>query len=104
MAFAIYKPKTTTPLKAISGGEMVSNQRVLSGTNPEIEVSGGIFFLDTLIVAAGVTITDWDGNSLGAGITSFALNNNHIRLDGGIKITGAVLMAKGYVVYNVIKS
>ena len=104
MAFAVYKPKTDSPLKVISGAEMYNNQRILSGTDPQLQIDNGIFFLDTLIVSAGVTITDWAGNSIGTGITGFALNNNHVRLDGGIKITGTVVMAKGYVVYNVIKS
>ena len=101
---AIYQPATNAPLLNISAKDMYNNQKILSGTNPELEVERGIFFLDTLIVGSGVAITDWDGNSIGTGITSFALNNNHIRLDRGIKITGSVLMAKGYVIQGVLES
>jgi hypothetical protein len=34
---------------------------------------------------------------------SASFNNNHLRCDYGIKITGDVIMAKGYIVENVIK-
>jgi len=103
MAFNIYQPKSNAPVR-VNAQDMIRNQKILNGTNPELEAERGIFFLDTLIVSSGVEITDWDGNSIGSGITSFQLNNNHIRLDGGIKITGAVIMAKGYVIQGVIES
>lgn len=104
MAFAIYQPSIDNPLMNFSSKDMYNNQKILSGADPELEVADGVFFLDTLIVSSGVTITDWAGNSVGASITSFQLNNNHIRLDGGIKITGTVVMAKGYSIQGVARS
>jgi hypothetical protein len=98
---AIYKPINDSPISAVSEKEKVENQRIPSGTDPEYLSEKGIFYLDTLIVGSGVEISDGLGNSIGSGITSFSLNNNHIRLDYGIKITGSVILAKGYVVENV---
>lgn len=100
----IYKPVNDAPIVAVSEKEKVENQRILFGTDPELLTDKGIFYLDTLIVGSGVEITDGKGNSIGTGITGFALNNNHIRLDYGIKITGTVIMAKGYIIENVFMS
>jgi hypothetical protein len=105
MANAIYKPYCDNPVGHIAPQDMYRNQRVLSGTDPEYLSDDGIFFLDTLILESGktVSITDGKNQSIVTEMISASFNNNHLRCDYGIKITGDVIMAKGYIVENVIK-
>lgn len=105
MAFAVYKPYSDNPVGRIAPEDMYRNQRILSGANPEYLSDDGIFFLDTLVLASGETVDLADGKdrSVVENMLSVELNNNHIRCDYGIKITGNVVMAKGYVVENVLK-
>ena len=104
MAFNIYKPKHDRPLATIQQADMVNNQRILSGTDPEYLTDNGVFFLDTLVIESGKAVTIKDGNdeTIVTGLTTgFSSSKNHIRCDNGIKITGDVLMAKGYIIENV---
>ena len=103
MAFNIYKPKHDRPLATIQQADMVNNQRILSGTDPEYLTDKGVFFLDTLVIESGKTVIIKDGNdeTVVSGMTSFSSSKNHIRCDNGIKFTGDVLMAKGYIIENV---
>ena len=105
MAFIVYKPYSDNPVGQIAPQDMYRNQRILSGADPEFLSDDGIFFLDTLVLASGETVDIKDGldRLVVENMLSVALNNNHIRCDYGIKITGNVVMAKGYVVENVIK-
>jgi hypothetical protein len=102
---AIYQPKTNAPVQ-IFAQDMIRNQKVLSGTDPTILVEKGIFFLDTLVLAAGETVdlADGEGNVIATGVTGFVLTNNHLRCDYGIIITGEVLFAKGYTIQGVLES
>ena len=93
----VYKPFHDGPVPGIP-----DNQRVLSGTDPELLLSTGVFMLETLLVSSGVAITDGKDKSLGTGITSFSNDYSPVRLDYGIKITGTVIMAKGYFVEGVL--
>lgn len=105
MAFTIYQPQTNAPVQ-IHAQDMIRNQKVLAGENPTILVEKGIFFLDTLILDSGETVdlADGNGNVIATGVTGFVLNNNHLRCDYGIIITGNVLLAKGYSVQGVLES
>ena len=81
MAFDIYKPKNDRPIATIQQADMVNNQRILSGTDPEYLTSRGVFFLDTLVVEAGKTVVIKDGNdeTVVSAMTSFSSSKNHIR-------------------------
>lgn len=100
---AIYRPFRVSPLVNISPAEMYNNQVVLSGTDPEILSARGVFFLDTLVLADGETVDISDGNDnvIVTNMIGFSSSKNHVRCDYGIKITGDVLMAKGYLIENV---
>lgn len=104
MAFDIYKPKHDNPLVYITPTDMYNNQRILSGTNPEYLTDNGVFFLDTLVVESGKTVIIKDGNdaTIVSDMTSFSSAFNHIRCDNGIKFTGDVIMAKGYIIENAV--
>lgn len=105
MANHIYKPYSDNPVGHIAPQDMYRNQRILSGADPEFLTEDGIFFLDTLVLASGETVDISDGKDrlVVENMLSVELNNNHIRCDYGIKITGNVVMAKGYVIENVVK-
>jgi len=104
MANYIYVPYSDNPVGHIAPQDMYRNQRILSGTDPELLTADGIFFLDTLVLATGETVNIKDGNDrvVVDNMLGVTLNNNHIRCDYGIKITGDVIMAKGYLVENVL--
>ena len=101
----IYKPYEDNPLKSFSFGDMVNNQRVLSGTNPELSSTKGSFFLETLIIESGksVTIKDGKGQTIASGVTSFESAINPLRCDYGIFFTGDVVFAKGFIAENILK-
>ena len=105
MANHIYKPYSDNPVGQIAPQDMYRNQRILSGADPEFLSEDGVFFLDTLVLASGETVDISDGKDrlVVENMLSFSSSKNHIRCDYGIKITGNVVMAKGYVVENVIK-
>jgi hypothetical protein len=105
MAFTAYKPYSENPLANISPAEMYNNQRILSGTDPEFLTDHGVFFIDTLVIESGKSITISDGKDqvIVTGMISFSSSKNHIRCDYGVKITGDVIMLKGYVIENVVK-
>jgi len=105
MANYIYKPYSDNPVGRIAPEDMYRNQRILSGADPEFLSDDGIFYLDSLILASGETVVIKDGQDrvVVPDMISFESAFNHIRCDYGIKITGNVVMAKGYVVENVIK-
>jgi hypothetical protein len=105
MAFTVYKPYSDNPVGQIAPQDMYRNQRILSGADPQFLSDDGIFFLDTLVLASGetVTITDGKDRTVVTSMLSFSSSKNHIRCDYGIKITGNVVMAKGYIVENVVK-
>ena len=101
---AIYRTPNRHPLANFSPADMYNNQVILYGTDPEILSAKGVFFLDTLVLAAGetVTINDGEDNLIVNNMLSFSSSKNHLRCDYGIKITGNVVMAKGYLLENVL--
>lgn len=75
-----------------------NDQVLLSGSDPEFVNSDMIFFLEYLYGTGSVQMKDRAGNNVGAAITAPALDFSHapIRFDGGIKLTGTILIAKGF--------
>lgn len=101
---AIYRTPNRHALANISPADMYNNQIILSGTDPEILSEKGIFFLDTLVLDVGKTVEIRDGedNLIVDNMISFSSSKNHIRCDYGIKLVGEVVMAKGYLIENVL--
>jgi hypothetical protein len=97
MAYTAYRHPNLRALSDIPFETRLSNQVILSGTDPTLSVPDGIFFLESLIVSSGVTITDGKSNSVVAGVTSFDHSLSPLRCDYGITITGTVVYAKGFV-------
>ena len=84
----------------------INNQFIISGeTDPTILVKKGVLFLELLQVSGGgtVTITDGKDKAVGTGVKDFEQDYCPLRCDYGIKITGTVQFAKGYVVEGILE-
>lgn len=81
-----------------------NNQVVLSGTDDECLASKGIFFLEYLEATSGTTVTIKDGNdnTIVPGIASLNIAFSPLRCDYGIKITGDLVIAKGFMLREVL--
>lgn len=81
-----------------------NDQAVLSGVNQQLLVPGGIFYLEYLVCEAvgGCTVADGNNNQIMAGIALFNGDYSPLRCDNGIIITGTILMAKGFIMRNVL--
>jgi hypothetical protein len=94
-----YRHQNGRVLSRVSAEDKLNNQVILTGTDPELSVPKGIFFLETLILSTSTaTIADGDGTTIIAGIASLDQQISPLRCDHGIIITGAVLYAKGFVI------
>jgi hypothetical protein len=98
---AIYFPRNQKGSRALShirDEDKYNNQVVLNGADDEFLVPNGTFFLEYLLIEAGVSVTIKDGfnNTVADGVTAFNQEHSPLRLEGGIKITGTVLIAKGF--------
>ena len=83
-----------------------NNQFVFNSgdTNPTLIRPKGIVFIDYLEVASGstVSIVDGDDDTVASGISSFDMTFTPLRLDHGFKVTGTVLMLRGFVIEGVL--
>ena len=102
MAFNIYKSYEETPVQNINFNDLLNNQRVLSGTDPFVLSDRGIFLLEVLVVSGTVVITDGKDKVVGTAISTFYSSLTPLRCDYGIKITGTVSYAMGYLIQNVL--
>lgn len=102
----IYIPPNNHQLSNIQDRDKFNNTRVIVGTNQELPLSDGVFFLEYLEAATGTTVAIADGNGtqIVAAISSFASDHSPLRCDYGIAITGEVVIAKGFVVPGVFFS
>jgi len=75
-----------------------SCQYVLTGTDPSVSSTKGIFFLEMLQTSAGVTLTSGDSKNVITGALSFSQDQSPLRFDGGLSITGTVIFAKGFLI------
>jgi hypothetical protein len=83
----------------------VTGQIILAGTDKEVISKNGIFYLEHIIVAsAGVTVAikDGEGTLIIPEIGDLDCEMSPVRCDHGIKIDGTVLMAKGFIMEDVI--
>jgi hypothetical protein len=81
----------------------LNNQFLIQGTNPEFPVAatekGVIAFLEYVAVttAGTFTVEDKAGNILtGAIVDQLDLSHAPLRMDGGVRLNGAILIAKGF--------
>ena len=98
---SVYRRKTTTPLSEITTEQRVSNQIVFTGTTSDaFLVPKGVVLLELLQVETGntVAIEDGEGNVLATGVTDFEQEHSPLLCDKGIKIIGAVTIAKASVI------
>ena len=109
MAFTVYNPKQArgNPIPSFHAGNRISDQVVLSGTDPlTVDTNKkGIFFLEQIIVSGSGTVTianGFDETVLPAGTGSCQFEISPIRCDGGIKVTGTVIAVKGFWMWGVI--
>lgn len=96
---ALYRASSRRPLSEMSPEFRLSNQVVMTGTDQELLVPKGAFFLEYLSVESGnsVTLSDGAGNEIVANLTDFNNDRVPLRCDGGIIAVGTVLIIKGFV-------
>lgn len=104
MTYNIYQSFCDAPVGNLNFNELLNNQRVLTGTDPFILTDRGIFLLEVLIVTGSgtVNITDGKDKVVGDKIATFYSSLTPLRCDYGIKITGDVSYAMGYLIQNVL--
>jgi hypothetical protein len=90
------------PIVSYHASNRASGQVILTGNNESVTSPSGVFFLEMLQCASGVTLTSGDGKLVIAGITSFSQDQSPLRFDKGLIITGTVVIAKGFLVENCI--
>lgn len=74
----------------------INNQFVLTGVNPAVGSLDLVYFLE-YVQGTNFTIKDRDGNAVTGVIPSLLdLTKAPLRMEGGITITGTVLIAKGF--------
>lgn len=100
----MYRSKNHLPISIETiMGARINNQVTLDstdGSTPTFLVPKGIFFLEYIELTSGnsVTIKDGDGVTVAAGVTHWDDSWSPLRLDHGVIITGAVLVAKGFMI------
>lgn len=96
---AVYRSTNNKTLNGYNPSIRISGQVVLSGTDPEFVSDNGVFFLEMLQLGTGVTVTLKDGDdvTIATTVSSFSQDQSPLRCDKGIKITGTVIMAKGFI-------
>jgi hypothetical protein len=96
---AVYRSTNNKPLNGYNPAIRISGQMVLSGTDPEFLTETGVFFLEMLQLGTGATVTIKDGDdvTIATTVSSFSQDQSPLRCDKGIKFTGTVIMAKGFV-------
>lgn len=101
---AIYRSKNRRAIVEISPENRLSNQVTIYGTDEQMILKDGIFFLEFLAADTGgsVTIKDGKGEILGTGITNFSQDHSPLRCDYGIELEGDVAFAKGFVIQGVL--
>ena len=98
---ATYRTKNTRTISSINTSQSITGQVVLSGSSPSVLCPGGIFLLEMLQVddsGAGVSLVDGNSVTIASGVKSFSQDYSPLRCDGGITITGTVVLAKGFIV------
>jgi hypothetical protein len=90
------------PIPSYHASQRASGQHILSGTDPAVSTTKGIFFLEMLQCASGVTLTSGDGKLVITGATSFSQDQSPIRFDEGLSITGTVVFAKGFMIEGML--
>jgi hypothetical protein len=99
---ARYKSENIRPISRITPEQRLSNQVVLSGTDDTYPVTNGAFYLEYLEAGTTVNVLDGDGNTICTGIAAFSNDHVPLRCDGGIEIVGAVTIAKGFFLGDVL--
>jgi hypothetical protein len=97
----IYTPPQNSQLSNYSDRDKFNGQRVFDGTDDQLLVPKGVFFLEYLKAATTVDIKDGDGNTIVAGISDFQSDHSPLRCDHGIEFVGDVIFAKGFVLQGV---
>ena len=101
MAYAAYRSgaKHSFPQASYHPSNRGTNQIVLSGEDAEVILAQGIFWLEQVETATGVTvkISDGDGDVIIPLTGSFDAAMSPIRCDHGIIFDGTMLWAKGFI-------
>ncbi len=75
----------------------INNQFILEGTDPSKVADNIIIFLEYVAHGGSLQISDKDDTTIGGTVTeTLDLTKAPMRLDGGVKLTGTVLLAKGF--------
>lgn len=101
---AIYKHGFGNALNQNTIGERMSNQIILSGANPSVSASKGVFFLELLVVkdTESVDLIDGNTNSIASGVKgTINAEISPIVCEKGLTIDGNIVLAKGYVLNNI---
>lgn len=82
--------------------DCLNNQISITGENQEYYLDFGTILLFHLEAVPGttVTISDGRGKEYASGVSGFTFDHIPLRLDYGVKITGNVSLARGYVINN----
>ena len=99
----LYQSENNRPIGLDAERVKFNDQVVLSEASPEFLVDKGVFMLEYLLANTGETVTLIDGKdrTIVSGISEFSNDHSPLRCNYGIKITGNVVIAKGYVVRNI---
>lgn len=109
MAYTIYTPVSNKILTSTSLADRINNQHVLAGTNPVLDLTDGIFFMEYLHVVSGQTaiLKDGKGNTITTIVGDQTYQNNGggpMRFDYGITVQGTVETIQGYVLRGVLSA
>ena len=101
MSFTVYRAGAVDSFPQASYHPSIrcTNQIELVGTNPVVELTNGIFWIENIVTADGVNvaIADGKGKAIVPVIGTFDTSWSPIRCDFGIQVTGTVLLIKGFI-------
>lgn len=82
----------------------MQNQIIIAGDDGQVLEDNAIFCLEQIVVVSGETveIQDGSGRTIIPEIGDIDCAMSPIRCDNGIKIVGTVLMAKGFLIMDVL--
>lgn len=82
-----------------------NEQVILTGNNESFLVPKGVFFIDYVEAVSGttVTLTDGNGQTIVSSLSSYSQEYSPLKCEGGVTITGNVVMVKGFVLRQVFE-